>query len=288
MKRIMTALAAAVAVIVITENVMAELVWSTPYSYQSITTDRSTEGFHVGNGNSPVLITPSGILGGVDVNDTYGAAVYNGGTIFEAYLRKGAITNGGRMENLTYYGGTYSNIYIYYGASGNIGTLYAAANISGIDWGTVTDLVFQNGGSASSFTGTVSNVNLNDYADLTWNVNMGFTDFINSLSERCVGTHEVLNIGTLFGTNTTVTGDFHSLALVWNDIGKITWETVLDHAAGQGYNLYYNSANGAIVYNNVSSNDVPEPATLTLMGLGLAGVGFARRQRKYTVAGIGH
>ena len=60
--------------------------------------------------------------------------------------------------------------------------------------------------------------------------------------------------------------------------------TVLDTSAfslpGAGtYNIWYVEANGAPSDLIVNLTSVPEPATLGLMGLGLIGIGFARRKR---------
>jgi PEP-CTERM motif len=53
-------------------------------------------------------------------------------------------------------------------------------------------------------------------------------------------------------------------------------------AAGH-YNLWYGQANGLPAVLNLQVNAVPEPATLAVIGIGMAGLGLARRSRRRTV-----
>lgn len=124
-------------------------------------------------------------------------------------------------------------------------------------WGTTSDGTIQ-------FTGNVENNGTINFGDLT-----SFT-----LSDRFGDSSNLSNL-VAFGTFDTNTNLWNNNAQAWNGF---PW---LAYATWDNYFLSFNTIDGgAYVITSETTPNVPEPASLSLAGLGLLALAAVRRKAK--------
>ena len=173
-------------------------------------------------------------------------------------------------------------------AYGTIGTLTLAGDATGIDWVIVDTIRFDTNGagilSISAFVEPVGTMGLMSFSttpDISFSVQARSVDLTNGrvvVDLSALGHYEesllaslfadsVIDLATLFGTSADAITGVESLdyfEIAWNNDSFFVFSNGM-LAEGWGF-TGYNAA-------------IPEPATLAIIGLGLAGLGWARRRQ---------
>ena len=202
---------------------------------------------------------------GWGVPNNFGVTIMGNGIIDNLTMSGGTVVNVGTINNLTYSGGVYVG-------DGKVGNL-----VFGDNGGILTITGFADGEDMKFIGINATNVDLT-YANIMLDMtHLGSAnDFYGTSMTRS------LTFSDMFGGANIVSDSFwhlNSFSILWADTAEM-------------YRVFANSTfasdewrftDGALVWTNgidPTSTGTPEPATLLIFGLGLAGLGLARRQRK--------
>lgn len=153
----------------------------------------------------------------------------------------------------------------------SLGIIFENAQVGDCTGGVGSDPVHLYGPGPGSCGDTTPDINMY-FVDPSNSLNNAYTDFFSILVTDGNGTTiNAYDINdSLIGSVSTVAGGFDE-TLTLSGIGNITWLNIFTPSDATAYD--------DIVFEEVTAvASVPETATLALLGLGLAGIGFSRRR----------